>query len=229
MKTKILLAFFMLVAGLTFGQKQNIEDISVVAPKFQNEFYDSENEYFYQNAEYPSEARSARIQGISVVGFTVTENGEITEVVIKNSLSKEIDDEVLRLLEASNGKWTPGKVNGKPVSMPSEISVTFALNTSSDMIRTAKNHLIRANKLMYDKNKLEKAIRSYDRAASILPNNEAVLVARILCNYELNEVESAEKDFERLKTLALQNGISLEPEIYADLNSFVKKMNASTK
>ena len=90
MKTKILLAFFMLVAGLTFGQKQNIEDISVVAPKFQNEFYDSENEYFYQNAEYPSEARSARIQGISVVGFTVTENGEITEVVIKNSLSKEI-------------------------------------------------------------------------------------------------------------------------------------------
>ena len=104
---------------------------------------------------------------------------------------------MLRLQEASNGKWTPGNVNGKPVSMPSEISVTFALNTSSDMIRTAKNHLIRANKLMYDKNKLEKAIRSYDRAASILPNNEAVLVARILCNYELNEGKNAEKVFEK--------------------------------
>ncbi|GEM_PF-364734 len=227
-KTTALFTFLFLVTTLAFGQKYNIDDISVKAPKFQNEFYDSENEYFSQNAELPSEAKTDGIQGVSVISFTVCETGELEDVKIVNSLSREIDEEVLRLLEATNGQWTPGKVNGEAVSMPSEVSVAFVTNSTEDMIRTAKNHMQRGNKLMYEKNKPHRALHSYNQAATMLPNEEIILVARILCNYELNEMENAEQDFERLKTLAERNGSDTDKELYADLDTFVKNKKAET-
>ena len=226
MKIKALIIAFVLITGIAFGQKFGVEDISVTAPKFQNEFYNSENEYFSQNAELPTEARAERIQGISLVRFTVTETGNLTDIKFVNSLSREIDEEVLRLLEATDGKWTPGKVNGEAVSMPSEISVAFVINSAEDMIRTAKNHMLKGNKLMYEKNNPSRAIKSYNQAASILPNEESILTARILCNYELNDLEIAERDFEHLKSLAVKSGKSIETEAFADLYTFVKNMKA---
>jgi TonB family protein len=229
MKNLLLITVGVLMATISLAQNQEINEIDVKAPKFQNEIYQSVNEFLNDNVEFPSRSKNAGLQGTEIVKFTVTKNGYIKDYEVVNSVSREIDEEVIRVLEATNGKWEPGNVNGNPVEMKTEILLAFFLHSEESMIRMAKQYKLKGNKLMYDKDKPEKAIKAYNQAAKMLPNEESILVARILCNYELEEFENAEQDYERLKDLTELSGKATESELFADLDSFVLNMRASLK
>ena len=119
----------MVMSIIAFGQepKQMLEEVEVTPPKFtgiegvvtiiQNESIATIDDYLIKNIEYPEESVQRWLEGTAVVQFVVTANGEVTNFEVINSVSFDIDDELIRVLETTNGMWQPGLNNGRPVAM----------------------------------------------------------------------------------------------------------------
>ena len=124
-------------------------------------------------------------QGTEVVCFTVSRFGTIEDIRVINSVSKEVDREVISALRETCGKWNPGTINGQITSMSKEIALPFVLVSYEDMVRTADACMKKANRLMYSENKPEKALKYYNMAYRLLPNESSVVSGRELCLQEL--------------------------------------------
>ncbi|WP_316826607.1 energy transducer TonB, partial [Pedobacter miscanthi] len=61
------------------------------------------------------------------VSFVVEKNGTLTDVQITRGLTKETDDEAIRVLSKSP-RWNPGLVSGKPVRVKYNINVNFKMD-----------------------------------------------------------------------------------------------------
>ena len=79
-----------------------------------------------RNLTYPKVAQSRKTQGKVVAFFYVEKDGKITGITIHQSLSKECDDEALRVLKQMP-RWKPGIQNGKPCRTKVCIPIVFKL------------------------------------------------------------------------------------------------------
>lgn len=232
MKNLVFLAS-MFISVLTFAQNQELNEIKVTAPQFQTEVFKSVNDLLTNNVEYPAEAKNANLQGTEVVQFTVTPEGKIKDYNVINSVSSDFNNEVIRILEVTNGKWTAGTSNGNSVEMKIEISISFFLHSETDMVKTAKNYQQKGNNWMFQKNNPTKALKYYNRAIVLLPNEESLLAMRGLCNYKLGNDKEATKDWGRIKLLAKKNGntnvFANLPELSQNTDGYVQMMETLKK
>lgn len=76
--------------------------------------------------EYPTVALKNRIHGQVTVGFTVTEDGSVTEAKVAGGVDPSLDQEALRIVN-SMPKWKPGTQRGMPVSVKYMIPIEFKL------------------------------------------------------------------------------------------------------
>ncbi len=83
----------------------------------------------YTNIKYPKLARKNNTQGLVIVQFVVNKKGEIESPKIMRSLSDELDQEVIRVV-MEMPQWTPGRQNGKKVSVFYNLPVKFKLQGS---------------------------------------------------------------------------------------------------
>lgn len=83
-------------------------------------------EFIYRTIQYPNKAREQNIQGIALIQFTVNKEGIIEELNVLNGLSKEIKEEVLKLVKKMP-KWQPGMQDGQPVRVRYTMPITFKL------------------------------------------------------------------------------------------------------
>lgn len=217
MKTTVLIIVFALIATATLAQNQNIEEIDVHAPQFTGTNYHSLNDFLAKNIEYPYKMRDARIQGTVVIECNVSANGKLKDFKVINSVAPEFDNEVIQVLKTTDGKWNPGKVNGNPADMKTEISVTFYLESMEELIQTAKNYNQKGNEWLFVKNNPKKALKFINCGINLLPNEKSLLAMRCLCNLKLGNLEEAEMDKERIKILAVRNGKYLDLENQAIL------------
>ncbi|PVY42995.1 TonB family protein [Pontibacter virosus] len=79
------------------------------------------------NIKYPDVAKSNGLEGLVVISFVVETNGSISEVKTVKPLSKETDEEAMRVVKQMNGQWTPGRQNGKAVRVRYTLPIKFAL------------------------------------------------------------------------------------------------------
>ena len=89
-------------------------------------------EYIYSTVIYPEEARASRIEGSSLVRFSVQKDGSISDIVIAKSLGYGIDEASIAVVESMNHmgeKWTPGVRRGKPVVVQFTLPIKFKLIT----------------------------------------------------------------------------------------------------
>ncbi len=84
-------------------------------------------EFLKSNLSYPSSAKEKGIEGTVYVEFIVNEDGTIEAVAVIRSVSKEIDDEAIRLINLTSGKWKPAKQNGKVIKTSMIVLVKFKL------------------------------------------------------------------------------------------------------
>jgi TonB family protein len=212
MKTSVIFFAMMLTASVAFGQEQKLNEIKVTAPQFQSEIFHSANDFLEISVEFPAKSKNAGLQGTEVIQFTVTTDGQITDFMVINSVSPEIDREVIRILEVTNGKWAPGTVNGEPVAMKKEVSVDFKNNPATNFAELANKHLQKGNQALFVKDQPEKALKHFNQGINFLPNDEALLAMRGLCKYKLGDETGAKHDWNRLKVLAERNGTTTEIE-----------------
>ena len=86
-------------------------------------------EFFAKNIRYPEAAEKAGHQGRVIVTFVVMKDGSISHAKVVKSVSPELDEEALRVLNAMP-KWTPGMQNGKAVNVKYAVPISFALPDS---------------------------------------------------------------------------------------------------
>lgn len=220
MKKSVVLLAGLLIAVISIAQNQKMDAIHVTPPTFRCELFKSINDLLTNGVQYPAESKNAGLQGTEVIRFTVTVDGKLSDFHVVNSVSAEIDQEVIRVLQVSNGKWTPGMVNGNRVDMGKEVFVVFKLKPSENFVAQAKSCLEKANEMLFVKNNPEKAMKYYNRGITLLPDEKTLLSMRALCNYKLgNEVE-ASSDWERIAGNSTNSIINEYPEEAASFEKY---------
>ena len=83
--------------------------------------------YLSENIIYPTASLESRSQGRSIVRFVVNVDGSIENVeVLRSSGDVLLDKEAVRVVEWMP-KWSPGKMQGKPVRVFFTLPITFRL------------------------------------------------------------------------------------------------------
>jgi len=83
-------------------------------------------EFLGREIKYPEAAKQNKTQGKVFASFVVEKNGTLTDIKITRGLTKETDDEALRVLNKSP-RWNPGLINGKVVRVKYNINVNFTM------------------------------------------------------------------------------------------------------
>lgn len=79
------------------------------------------------NVRYPESAVEQELQGKVFVEFVVYPSGELGQCKILRGVHSLLDNEAMRVVKATAGKWKPGKQNGKPVAVQYRLPVVFKL------------------------------------------------------------------------------------------------------
>ena len=79
-----------------------------------------------KNLKYPPSAQQRKVQGRVVAQFIVNKDGSISDLVLVEKASPELDREALRVLRMMP-KWTPGVMDAKPCRTKVCIPVVFKL------------------------------------------------------------------------------------------------------
>lgn len=122
----ILLSTFSFLKAQTASENKNkIYDFVEQMPEYIGG-YDSMSVFLQKNLKYPVQAKKDSLQGKVSVQFIVDTIGVIEDVKIKKSLSKECDEEVIRVMLLMP-PWKPGMLNGKPVNVRFLLPIIFKL------------------------------------------------------------------------------------------------------
>lgn len=225
MKTLIIIALNLITGAFIYGQSLNQNtpvkngETEVTTPTYNDvknireANVEKSNSvicnYLCNNLKYPEDAINCCLQGTELVRFTVLQTGELANIKVLNSICPKIDEEVIRVLSNTNGMWTPGTSNGVPVKMEKEVLIAFHLEgfhfgTDDEYFKKkATNWYIRGNHALFEDKNPQKALKCYNNALRYQPLEHALLYARGMVKYELNDTEGAKNDWDRMKSLAV--------------------------
>lgn len=108
------------------------EDEPVIFVEEQPEFPGGSLEllkYVAKNLHYPEDALENNIQGRVFVKFAVWSDGSIRRIEVTKSIFPSLDQEAMRVI-STLPKWTPGRQNGKAVSVWFSMPVTFQIKNN---------------------------------------------------------------------------------------------------
>ncbi|MDT0539104.1 M56 family metallopeptidase [Croceitalea sp. P059] len=94
-------------------------------------FQESMQNHIRKHFNYPKEAQELDIQGRVSIVFKITENGDVDDIRMRGP-DKVLEAEALRIIQRLP-KMKPGKQNGKAVSVPFSIPITFKLDNGQDI------------------------------------------------------------------------------------------------
>ncbi|MBJ6118640.1 TonB family protein [Pontibacter sp. BT310] len=80
------------------------------------------------NIAYPADAKANGLEGLVVVSFVIEETGKVKDAKVLKKLGRGTDEEALRVVNLTSGKWTPGSQNGKIVPVQFTLPIRFSLS-----------------------------------------------------------------------------------------------------
>jgi TonB family protein len=83
--------------------------------------------FLQNNLRYPKDAQRANRQGKVYVQFVVCTDGTLCDFEVLKGVGYGCDEEAVRVLELSSGKWKPGKQRGKEVRSRFTIPINYRL------------------------------------------------------------------------------------------------------
>ncbi|MDE6291876.1 MAG: TonB family protein [Muribaculaceae bacterium] len=105
--------------------QENAIQKNVVAPEFSGGV-EKLMQFLNKNIRYPQTAYEENRTGCPIVGFTVQEDGSVTDVKIMNGTWPDLDEEAMRVVRKMP-KWIPGMRDGKVVSAEMFLPIDFRL------------------------------------------------------------------------------------------------------
>ncbi len=90
--------------------------------------------YVGENIRYPENAFKNKVQGRVIVQFVVQKDGKVGEVKILRGTDEELNNEAVRVIK-SLPAFTPGEMDGKPVSVWYTFPVMFKIAGGGKVVR----------------------------------------------------------------------------------------------
>lgn len=87
----------------------------------------AKDNFLATNLTYPVSAKENGISGTVYIGFTIDEKGNVTDIKVLRGIGGGCDEEAIRIIKLTNGKWKPGKQGGKPVKVRMNAPIVFSL------------------------------------------------------------------------------------------------------
>ena len=133
MKKSVLIAFglFLFSSLFTtniFAQKQEIDPVFTVCEE-SAEYIGGQKalvEFLDANMKYPPIAMENGLEGRVYLSFIVEKDGSLSKIKIIRSISKECDEEAIRLVKLMP-KWKPAKQRGEPVRHEYNLPINFLI------------------------------------------------------------------------------------------------------
>lgn len=85
--------------------------------------------YLAENIKYPRIANENGIEGVVYLKFVVNENGQVSNIQVIRGIHASCDQEAIRVI-SQMPNWTPGYIDGTPVSVWYKIPVKFSLGST---------------------------------------------------------------------------------------------------
>lgn len=152
--------------------------------------------FIQQNMQYPEEAAQKQVSGTVLISCTVEPDGSVTDPHIFLGSEPLLNDEAVRLVALTSGKWIPATRNGENIADEKVIPITFNLdnNVVKTMIdaRNSKKKLpvktylfffaLAVVVILYLRNKFRKKDRRPDlslRPTIFVSNDKMVILAGV--------------------------------------------------
>ncbi len=84
-------------------------------------------DFLSRNLSYPSAAQKSNVEGQVYVQFVVCTDGTLCDYKVLRGVGFGCDEEAVRVIKLSSGKWKPGNQRGKPVRSRFTIPINFKL------------------------------------------------------------------------------------------------------
>ena len=205
MRLSILILVFALSSSFAFAQNEDepkkTDIMIVLEPEFKgiNETTGI-NEFLKKNLAHQEDyLNKTGVEGSVVIQFKILPSGNLSEFLVINSVCPVYDEAVINALEATNGAWNPGTINGHQVTMEKEVTVVFKFDWT-EMYKRAQLCANKAGKLSKE-GKYNRAIKLYNKAIVFCPNCPSTLYQRGLARYYSGDQKGALRDFERTEEL----------------------------
>ena len=123
---------------LNAQEEQTIKSSTEVKKEDIHTFVDEEPKYdgdvrifIAKNTVYPKNAIDNEIEGKCYISFIVELNGKISDVKVAKGVPNcpECDQEAIRVIKSTQGKWIAAKVDGKYVKSRYMIPIEYKLNS----------------------------------------------------------------------------------------------------
>lgn len=124
MRNSLLLFALILLLG---NAKASSYTNSDTTKAFFSEGEDAFFKYLSSATTYPQWPKEECIGGVVYISFLVTTDGQLDSIHVKRSVGFSLDEEALRVIKLINGKWTPAKVDGKPITSNVLIPIKFKM------------------------------------------------------------------------------------------------------
>ncbi|PAW92253.1 hypothetical protein CKK33_01580 [Mucilaginibacter sp. MD40] len=85
--------------------------------------------FLASNIKYPVAAKNNKVQGRSLIAFTIGTDGSLSNFKVAKGIGGGADEEAIRVIKMSP-KWAPATVNGQPVKTSYVVPVNFSLDGS---------------------------------------------------------------------------------------------------
>lgn len=161
--------------------------------------------FFKSNIIYPNYSRQNCIQGAVDVGFKLNAKGEVYFSTINKGMGTDLDDEALRLIRLTSGKWIMASTHDSLVLLV--VKVNFSLQGFECGSK--------------DKREIAQAIAAY-RAEEEL--------ASVVSNFYKNKEKGSFKAEDEAKILRIKNELEITDEYLANkIESGLKKIKQGDK
>ena len=131
MRSFVLIIFGLVLTMSVFAQENNKEkDVFVIVEDMP--VYPGGDEALRDDiaalVKYPTVAKEKGIQGKVYITFIVNKKGKIEGTKIARGVDPLLDKEALRVMNALDKTWKPGKQKGEAVKVSYTVPINFALN-----------------------------------------------------------------------------------------------------
>lgn len=120
---KIILLFLLLINY--FGYSRSLSTRSDTVNAFYTDGEDAFFSFLSLNIIYPQWPKEKCIGGVVYVTFKIKQDGKLDSVNVKNVIGYGLDEEAIRVIKLTDGKWTSAKLDGKAIISDLIVPIKF--------------------------------------------------------------------------------------------------------
>lgn len=83
--------------------------------------------FLAQNLRYPVDAQQAKVEGRVFISFVINTDGSVADVAVVKGLGFGTEEEAMRVVKATTGRWKPGVQRGRPVRVKYSLPINFSV------------------------------------------------------------------------------------------------------